>query len=178
MAGHIDYKHYFLEVKKLKNCITLLALMTAVQVAWSTLSTILHLQTATFVFNQYDKFLECWQKILFLKKQLQDCINKRCSHLHKGLANFGRGNYEQAIEHLHPLLKLESLSASRKARILILLYESYSSIGDFLNAVKILHSHFYEDILVHMYLRVDVMLKVDFCHHLAFLNLLMLNSPA
>ena len=98
--------------------------------------------------NQYDKFLECWKKILFLKKQLQDCENKRCSHLHNGLAYFGRGNYEQAIKHLHPLLKLESLSTSRKARILILLYESYSSIGDFLNAVKILHNHFYEDILV------------------------------
>ena len=98
--------------------------------------------------NQYDKFLECWQKILFLKKQLQDCENKRCSHLHKGLAYFGRGNYEQAIEHLHPLLKLDKLSASRKARILILLYESYSSIGDVLNAVKILHNHFYDDILV------------------------------
>ena len=97
--------------------------------------------------NQYDKFLKCWQKILFLKKQLQDCENKRCSHLHKGLAYFGRGDYEQAIEHLHPLLKLEKLSASRKARILILLYESYSNIGDLVNAEKILHSKFYEDIL-------------------------------
>ena len=75
------------------------------------------------------------------------CTNKRCSHLHKGLAYFGRGDYEQAIEHLHPLLELESLSVSRKTRILILLYESYFKIGDILNAVKILHSHFYEDIL-------------------------------
>ena len=112
--------------------------------------------------NQYDKFLECWQKILFLKKQLQDCENERCSHLHKGLAYFGRGNYEQAIEHLHPLLKLKSLSASRKARILILLYESYSNIGDLLNAVKILHSHFYEDILVWRATRTHV--PVSGCH--------------
>ena len=100
--------------------------------------------------NQYDDFLECWQKVLLLKKQLKGCKNKRCSHLHKGLAYFGRGDYEQAIEYLHPLLKLESLSASRKARILILLYESYSSIGDLVNAVKILHSNFYEDILQHL----------------------------
>ena len=98
--------------------------------------------------NQYAEFLECWQKILFLKKHLEVCTNKRCSRLHKGLAYFGRGDYEQAIEHLHPLLELESISASRKTRILILLYESYSKIGDLLNAVKILHSHFYEDILV------------------------------
>ena len=97
--------------------------------------------------NQYDEFLECWQKILFLKKQLEGRKNKRCSHLHKGLAYFGRGDYEQAIEHLHPLLKLESLSASRKARILILLYESYSNIGDLANAVKILQSNFYEDVI-------------------------------
>ena len=97
--------------------------------------------------NQYDEFLECWQKILFLKKQLEGRKNKRCSRLHKGLAYFGRGDYEQAIEHLHPLLELESLSVSRKTRILILLYESYFKIGDILNAVKILHSHFYEDIL-------------------------------
>jgi len=101
--------------------------------------------------NQYDEFLECWQKILFLKKQLKGCVNKRCSHLHKGLAYFGRGNYEQAIEYLHPLLKLERLSASRKARILILLYESYSSIGDMVNADKILHSDFYKDILQQLF---------------------------
>ena len=101
--------------------------------------------------NQYDEFLECWQKILFLKKQLKGCVNKRCSHLHKGLAYFGRGNYEQAIEYLHPLLKLEKLSASRKARILILLYESYSSIGDLVNADNILHSNFYEDIWQHLF---------------------------
>ena len=90
-------------------------------------------------------------KILFLKKHLEVCTNKRCSHLHKGLAYFGRGDYERAIEHLHPLLKLESLSASRKTRIFILLYASYSSIGDLVNAVKILHSHFYEDILEQLF---------------------------
>ena len=101
--------------------------------------------------NQYDEFLECWQKILFLKKQLQDCVNKRCSHLHKGLAYFGRGNYEQAIEHLHPLLKLESLSTSRKARILILLYKSYSNIGDIVNADRILQSNFYQDVISYMH---------------------------
>ena len=101
--------------------------------------------------NQYDEFLECWQKILFLKKQLKGCVNKRCSRLHKGLTYFGRGKYKQAIEHLHPLLKLESLSVSRKARILILLYESYSNIGDIVNAEKTLHSTFYKDILQHMF---------------------------
>ena len=102
--------------------------------------------------NQYDEFLECWQNVLFLRKQLQGCKNKRCSHLHKGLAYFGRGDYEQAIEHLHPLLKLESLSANRKARILILLYESYSNIGDLVNAVKILQSNFYKDVFSQFFL--------------------------
>ena len=49
MVSHIDYKPCSLEARGLKNCISVLALMTAVQVARSMLSTILHLQTVTFV---------------------------------------------------------------------------------------------------------------------------------
>ena len=71
-------------------------------------STILHLQIVTFALI-YMMFTIV-EKVLFLKKQLQGCKNKRCSHLHKGLAYYGRGDCEQAVECLHPLLELESLS--------------------------------------------------------------------
>ena len=59
--------------------------------------------------NQYDVYNS--GKVLFLKKQLITRLQKqRCSHLHKGLAYYGRGDCEQAVECLHPLLELESLS--------------------------------------------------------------------
>ena len=87
------------------------------------------LATAYILDNKHLQFMDCWRAILQVKKTLEPCRQRDCSHSYLGLAYYGKGDYEKCVHHLELAWQASEGSTKKRARYLVVLYHAYKEIG-------------------------------------------------
>ena len=81
--------------------------------------------------NEFGSFMECWQKLLYLRVFKSKCEKHvhKCTGIQRGLAAFGTGKYRQAISYLLPHLYSRMIPLHLRARFFVLVCYSYIELN-------------------------------------------------
>ena len=97
------------------------------------------LATAYILDNKHLQFMDCWRAILQVKKTLEPCRQRDCSHSYLGLAYCGKGDYERCVHHLELAWQASEGSTKKRARYLVVLYHAYKEIGTEEKALQVVN---------------------------------------